>query len=391
MLEQSEKKIEEKMRLLKQKAGSHSPSIFSLVAEIKEINIKIDACFLSNPYATELFLDYLDKDLIKTGQLHKILEYYPSQNKAVAAVLAPTLGVPSDNIFIGNGASEIIQAVIHHFTKDKILINLPTFSAYYEFAKNKQVIYNILKKEENFELNIPAYLAKVWEEKPDTVVLINPNNPNGGYIAKQDLEYLLSSMQAVEQIILDTSFIHFSYENDHYDPITYTPFFEKYPNVILIKSLSKDFGIAGIRAGYAIMPKEKVGHLLENGFLWNISGLAEYFFRLLANKAFLEKYEVLRKKYIDETQDFFHLLKKIEGIKVYPSKANFYLVELLNGLVADEIALKLLINDGIYCRSCSDKIGLEGQFLRLASRTKQENELITRALAKIVRFHIKRR
>lgn len=387
MLEQSEKKIEEKIRLLKQKAGSHSPSIFSLVKEIKEINIKIDACFLSNPYATELFLDYLDKDLIKTGQLHQVLEYYPSQNKAVAAVLAPTLGVPSDHIFIGNGASEIIQAVIHHFTKNKILINLPTFSAYYEFAKGKQIIYNILKKEENFELNIPAYLAKVREEKPDTVVLINPNNPNGGYIAKKDLEYLLSSMQAVEQIILDTSFIHFSYEDDHDDPITYTSFFEKYPNVILIKSMSKDFGIAGIRAGYAIMSKEKVERLLENGFLWNISGLAEYFFRLLANKEFLEKYEVLRKKYIDETQDFFHLLKRIEGIKVYPSKANFYLVELLNdGLVADEIALKLLINDGIYCRSCSDKIGLEGQFLRLASRTKQENELITHALAKIIRL-----
>lgn len=383
MLEPSEKIIEEKIKALKEKAGSHSPSIFSLAADIKEIDIKIDACFLSNPYATDLFLEYLNKDLIKTGELHKVLEYYPSQNRAVAEVLTPTLQVPAENIFIGNGASEIIQAVIQNFCKKKILINLPTFSPYYEFAKgSKEVVYNILRKENDFELNIPEFLEKVHREKPDTVVFINPNNPNGGYIAKKDIEYLINSMPDVEQVLLDESFIHFSYEDDELSSITYSSYYKTFPKVVIIKSMSKDFGIAGIRAGYAIMSKEKVDHLLQNGYLWNIGGLAEYFFRLLADQEFIAKYESVRKRYIEETKEFYEMLRKINGIKVYPSKANFYLVELPDGQNADEAALKLLIRYGVYCRSCSDKIGLEGEFLRLASRTAQENRIIADALEK---------
>jgi histidinol-phosphate/aromatic aminotransferase/cobyric acid decarboxylase-like protein len=387
---QDKKNIENQLRLLKEKAGSHSPSISSLKSEIEGLEIKIDACFLSNPYATELFFEYLYNDLILNNRLKEVLEFYPSQNRIIGSILATTLQVSSNNVFIGNGATEIIQALIHNFTRRKILINLPTFSPYYEFVfPNVEIVYNYLDKNEDFVLDKEIYLKKVKQEKPDTVVFITPNNPDGGYIPKNDLEELLKDLKDVEQVIIDESFIHFAYENDEMNPLSYGSFVEKYPNVIIVKSFSKDFGIAGIRAGYALMAKEKVDHLLRHGYLWNVSSLAEYFFRLLADQSFLEKYEKIRVRYIKETRNFYELLKKIPEIKIYPSKANFFLIELLNSLEPDEMTFRLLLDHGIYCRSCRDKIGLKGNFIRIASRKNEENQMITSALKEVVQSRIR--
>ena len=144
--------------------------------------------------------------------------------------------------------------------------------------------------------------------------------------------------------------------------------------------MSKDFGVAGIRAGYAIMQKSKIDKLLKNGYLWNSNGLSEYFFRIYGTQDFRDKYEMVRKKYITQTQQFFSDLAKIQGLKVYPSKANFALLELVNGIKSSDFVIKMLLKYGIYTRTCNDKIGLNGEFVRLASRTKEENDMILNAL-----------
>jgi histidinol-phosphate/aromatic aminotransferase/cobyric acid decarboxylase-like protein len=144
--------------------------------------------------------------------------------------------------------------------------------------------------------------------------------------------------------------------------------------------MSKDFGIAGIRAGYVIMNEEKIKKLLENGYLWNSNGFSEYFFRLYSSKAFLNDYENIRRKYILETSGFFQELSNKKGIKLYPSKANFALIELINNQTSDDFVADLLIDSGIYVRTCSDKIGLDGEFVRIASRTFNENQLIINSL-----------
>jgi histidinol-phosphate/aromatic aminotransferase/cobyric acid decarboxylase-like protein len=130
-----------------------------------------------------------------------------------------------------------------------------------------------------------------------------------------------------------------------------------------------------------VMSKERVHSLLKNGFLWNSNGLSEYFFRLYVRNDFLNEYEVERVKYIKETQKFFEDLGRLPGIKVYPSKANFALIELLSGVTSGDFVTDLLIRHGVYTRTCSDKIGLQGEFIRLASRTREENEVILRALS----------
>ena len=147
--------------------------------------------------------------------------------------------------------------------------------------------------------------------------------------------------------------------------------------------MSKDFGIAGIRAGYGIMSKEKVEKLLQNGYLWNLNGLSEYFFKLYARPDFLKDYEQVRKKYIIDAQDFFKKLNEIPQIKIYSSFANFALIELIDGSSSSDFVSKMLIKYGIYSRTGNDKIGLEGQFVRISARSKTENETIISAIKNV--------
>lgn len=381
-LNEKELSIANEIKRLKDEAGSHSPSIFTLMQKLSQLDIKVDACFLSNPYATDLFLRYFDEELIKTYKLRDFLEFYPSQNRVIAEVASQAVNIDAKNIFIGNGAIEIIQAVMHRFVYDKIVVCIPTFSSYYEFAKkDTQVVFYQLDKEKDYALDLDDYIGFIKENRPQSIVLINPNNPNGGgVINKMKLKRLLGELSFVENIILDTSFIHFAYEDDKLDLVNLEELCKEFKNLIIIKSMSKDFGIAGIRIGYGVMNEDKVNALLENGYLWNTSGIGEYFLRLYVRKNFFAEYNELRKDYINKTQTFFATLAKIEQIKVYPSLANFALIELLDGSLSEDFVAKMLIKYGIYMRTCRDKIGLNGEFVRIASRKFEENEIMIEAI-----------
>ena len=128
------------------------------------------------------------------------------------------------------------------------------------------------------------------------------------------------------------------------------------------------------------MSEERVSELLKKGFLWNISGFGEYFLSLLNRGDFMRAYENTRLRAIREREAFFSGLSKINGIKVTPSKANFFLVELLGGTTANDIATRLLYAHGIYVRTCYDKVGLKGEYIRIASRGRKENRLFLSAL-----------
>ncbi len=371
---------------LKKNSGSHSPSISSIKEKIPELNITVDACFLSNPYATELFLEYFKKEMIDTNEIYSLLEFYPAQNKIIANYVEKQLDIEPGHIFICNGAIEAIQAVIHRYSKGKIMIILPTFSSYYEYAtQNTEVVFYNLDKKNNFKLDIDDYISMVKEVQPNTIVLINPNNPDGGYISHYDLKKIINELSWVENIVIDESFIHFAYEDDKLTLKSIISEVIDRDNIIVIKSMSKDFGIAGLRCGYAAMSKKRVSELLDNGYLWNSNGIAEYFFQLYSRKDFFARYEVVRKKYINESKLFFDQLLELNNIKIYPSRANFVLIELLNGLVADEVTAKLLCDYGVYVRNCNDKIGLNGEFIRVAARSNYENGIILKALKNVTK------
>ena len=376
----------ERIKRLKRESGTHSPSAWTLAQRIPELRLKVDACFLSNPYATKLFLMHFHREVIRPRKLRALLELYPSQNRVIASKLGRVLELNPDSIFVGNGAAEIIQAILHRFTREKILVNLPTFSPYYECARpDTQVVFNVLRKEDNFRFNPAAYLDVVRRERPDTVVLINPNNPDGGYVPYPVMRRMLEELRSVPNIIVDESFIHFACEGNSYLYRSLADQVERLPNLTVVKSMSKDFGVAGIRAGYAVMAPEKVRALLGNGYLWNSSGMAEYFFDLYSRPDFQAQYERERIRFIRNSRRFFAALAKIDGLHVYPTHANFALVELCGGLSADELVCRLLIRRGIYTRTCDDKKGLEaGKFVRIAARNRPENAYIIRSLRRLI-------
>ncbi len=367
-----------KFMALKSASGTHSPSMLTILEKIPDLKIKVDACFLSNPYATDLFLEYFNNELLKSKKISRVLEFYPSQNSVIADLLGEHLGINPKKIFVCNGAIEAIQAVMHQFVKGKVVINIPTFSSYYEFInKDSEAVFYTLEKENTFILDPDNYISFVKKIKPNSIVIINPNNPDGGYIKYRDLKRIVEELHGiVENIIVDESFIHFAFENSDLELKSIIQLTDEVNNLIIIKSMSKDFGIAGIRAGYAVMDEEKVEQLTSNGYLWNLNGLAEYFFRLYTRPDFRNKYEEIRKKYIIETLIFISELNKIRNIRVYPTKANFVLIEILDGRTAEEITNTLLIKYGIYVRNCSDKKGLKGQFIRLAARSASENDQV---------------
>ncbi len=366
---------------LKEKSGSHSPSISTLYNSIPDLKIDVDACFLSNPYATNLFFDFFDKKLIKSGKIRDVIEFYPAQNKSIAIKLEKTIGIDHNNILICNGAIEGIQAVLHRFVKDSIVVPLPTFSSYYEFTQNINIkcFKYQTKKESNYKLDLDDYSNFIKNNKIRNCVIINPNNPDGNHI---EIKYLIDFFEKnthLDNIILDESFVHFTYDKN-LNIQSLEKFAINYKNLVIIKSLSKDFGIAGIRAGYLIMDKIKIKDLLTNGYLWNSNGIAEFFFDIYSDDEFLNKYKEARLKYLEETNKFYKVLCQVKNIHVIESKANFFLLEIKNGNTSSEMFMKLLFNNNIYVRDCSDKEGLLGQYIRIASRTTNENELILKSL-----------
>ncbi|WP_337176569.1 histidinol-phosphate transaminase [Paludisphaera sp.] len=387
-LTRREQGLADRLKRLKSEAGSHSPSAPTILKMIPELRMRVDACFLSNPYATELFLDHLYREVIRPGRLRKLLEFYPSQNRVIAGKLAGALGLPTERLFIGNGAIEIIQAILHRFTGEKILVNLPTFSPYYEFARpDTRVVHHVLRKEDEFHFDVGEYLRTVRRERPDTVVLINPNNPDGGYIPHARLLAMLEELRDVPNVLVDESFIHFACEGEGFDYFTLTREVERFPNLMVVKSMSKDFGVAGIRAGYAVMSPGRVKALLDTGYLWNSSGLAEYFFDLYSRPEFQSDYERKRVHYVRHSRRFFKALTRLPGVHVYPTHANFALLELRrDDMTAEDLVCRLLVRRGIYTRACDDKKGLEpGRFVRVASRTRSENRYILRGLKEVLR------
>ena len=373
--------VRNRIKELKDESGSHSPSISTLLGEIPSLKVDVDACFLSNPYATDLFMKRMESDLIGTGKLRDVLEYYPPQVYDVRKHISKATGISAENIFVGNGAIEVIQAIMHRFVKGNICVILPTFSSYYEFANDEtEVIYYHLKKESNFNLDVTDYIRFVKENNIRNAVLINPNNPNGGYFSIDELHHLMKELSHLDNLIIDESFIHFAYEDADLFQISNEEMITNFPNLCLVKSMSKDFGVAGIRAGYGVMNEDKVNALLKNGYLWNVSGLADYFFKVYSDPEFQKEYDIVRKKYIMNTLMFLTELNALDNVKSYPSKANFALIEIVNGKSSFDFTMDLLIDHGIYVRDCSDKIGLDGEFIRVASRSFEENLKIISAL-----------
>lgn len=363
------------LKKLKEKSGSHSPSPKEIEAELGFDPIKYDYCFLSNPYATEMVIREFNKYLTEQT-VFQLFESYPADQSFVGKHLSKLENLNPDYLVCGNGAVECINWVCDGWELNNLLIPLPTFSTYYEVLSNRFTFVDNLYQP---DLNIKELLSEAEKNKCDSILLINPNNPTGSHLSLDQLEELTQSAKD-KKIIIDESFSHFL---DDYS--SYINFRENCnsKNVVFIKSLSKDFGIAGLRLGYMYTQDMKLLEYAKKYTTWNLNNFAVWFSTLFEDTDFLEEYEIIRKRYVDERNAFYLDLKEISEIEVWPSQANFFLIK-FKKQINDSFCQEFLLKTGIYIRSMEDKIGLSDQYVRVASRKHEQNTFFLNELKKIL-------
>jgi threonine-phosphate decarboxylase len=368
-LTSEESNFRAKYQLLKQSSGLHSPSVYDISRSFSQIEVRIDACFLCNPYAFDLSFEWIKKIDIQAA-----LKHYPPQNLQIVEYISSFRNLDADRLVVGNGAIEIIENLFGCIEGKKILIPIPSFSSYYELASLKNEVHFFqLDKREEFKLIIEDFICHAQLVCPDIIVLINPSNPSGQFLSVADIIEIHEQLNEKQTLIIDESFIDFAPEYESIEQYA-----KGYTNIIVIRSLSKDFGIAGLRLGYAFLPVEIRNHLYKRAFLWNINGIAYSFCKFLAEPEFIQEYHKVKRIYREVRSVFFDLLVSIPNIRVYPSEANFFLIETL--FDAELLFIKLLVNHGIYIRVLNDKEGLKGNFVRIACKDSEENIQIFNAI-----------
>ena len=365
---------------LKKEAGNHSPSLKEIEMVLGEGCVKYDACFLSNPYATKLIYDSEYVNIINKN-LYKIIESYPANQKFIIGKLSKIEGVDTKNTIAFNGAQQAIEILLSKLNYKNCLIPIPTFSSYYESIKSSSHTHFLKLEEKNsFKPVLKQFEDSIVKNKIDLLILINPNNPTGLCFENSFIENL-SAMFPKLKIIIDESFIHFIGNLKQWQ-IFKNDILDLNKNIFFIKSLSKDLGIAGLRIGY-LQSNNPVMHEINSKFgTWVLNNFAVELLNLMSNQNFIDNYEIARKKFLKAKTDFYRELKKIRSFETFGSESNFFLIKCKADVDSGfKSAMKLLIRSGLYIRTMEDKIGLNKQFFRVASRSKSENEMILKILS----------
>lgn len=299
------------------------------------------------------------------------------------------LGSKMDNlndIIIGNGATELIHYFASIFVKKKVLIPSPTFCEY-ELASrryNAEIVHCPIKK--NFQIDSEEIIKKA--NNPDnnitTIFLCNPNNPTGKYSKGRIMEILEKIDNKKLTILIDESYIEFvSEKNSKGNPNTYfIDLYKDYNNIVILRSLTKTFGLAGLRVGYAVSNKEIIKKLNTRLVSWNVNGLAQ----LAAIESLKDKDHLAAAKENNkqEKERIFKLLSNNKKITAITTNANFYLIKILNEKNSTQITNDLLNQMKLLVRDCKSFAGMNDKFLRVSIKTPKENNYLLNALEKTI-------
>jgi threonine-phosphate decarboxylase len=349
---------------------SHSPSLADLVGYDKAKEI-IDFCFIANPY-------YPTADMLRDLQesLPNLIKSYPSSNPALSQRhLAEVLHVNPDNLLIGNGATELI-VLINTMLIDRIAIPIPTFGEYIEKLKDQRdaELYP-LDPEHGYELRVNDYLSWAQTRNVRSILVINPGNPTGQFVPRNEMIDFLNRAKDMELVIVDESFIDFAG-----DPIpSLLNVAHRFSNLLVIRSMSKHCGVPGLRLGYCYSENLYVLNRLRRFVpTWNLNTLAQYFLsQLPATDA---EYHVARRHLMADVAWLYESLRTIPGISVYPTGANFVLFKLKNRWTAAELQARLLEEHRMYVRDCSNKLGMDSYHVRVASQGREKDARLVEAL-----------
>ena len=333
----------------------------------------IDFCYLVNPY-------FPPKQMVEKMQVELpiLLTQYPSGQKVQNMNAERLFGVDENHIMVGNGAAELINALGHILKGKSIAVNVPVFNEYIRCFKECK-INEIDNSKNDYALSVETIKKAIKEN--DYTVVVNPDNPSGYMLNKKEVLDLISFAKKENKgLIIDESFADFAKKE-----LRFTLFdndlISDNPNLIVVKSISKSFGVPGIRLGLLASSSEKLLlELRQEMQVWNINSFAEYYLQIY--QLFAKDYQAACDQIVIEREHLIEGLRANKGLKVYPSEANYVMVDLgkHNSL---ELTVKLLDEYNLIIKNLSTKNKFEGKnFIRLAVRDRKDNDFLLEVLRK---------
>ena len=336
----------------------------------------LDYCYLVNPYFNQ-------SGIIKEMQdfFPVLVSQYPSGMNVNASLAAQCWNVKSDYIVVGNGAAELIKAIIES-VEGTVGIIRPTFEEYPNRLDHGRVV-TFIPDNAMFRYNENDLINYFTDHKIDTLLLINPDNPSGNFITVDGIHKLARWCKTNDvKFILDESFVDFSigFEDNTF---VNNKVLEMYPTMTVIKSISKSYGVPGLRLGIMCSSDiAMISRIKKEVSIWNINSFAEYFMQIYPK--YSKEYKCACEKLIEAREEFENELKKVPYIKVMPSQANYFFLEVLPPYTPKELCAILLKKYNILCSACLAKKGIApNKYMRIAVRSHADNRKFIEAINKL--------
>lgn len=291
--------------------------------------------------------------------------------------LAEYTGVKEEQIIIGNGSDDLIDLIIKVFvnSQEQILVPIPTFPWYWFSAKSQDKEVLFVNRTEDFGLNIDTLLENVTS-RVKVIFIANPNNPTGNLIPRSTLVELIERVNCL--IVIDECYFEISQE-------TLIDLIDTYSNLIVLRSFSKGFALAGLRIGYAIANEVLIDYLYQVAQFFCVNRLAQ-----VAGIAALDDLVYLRSQIQDVERERTRLTKSFSklGFTVYPSVTNFIFICTKTLDITSKNLVKLLQSKDIYVKDCGFSPGLDGFYFRTSISNYTENQALLTALNEIISFRM---
>jgi threonine-phosphate decarboxylase len=309
------------------------------------------------------------------------IQIYPDSNskKLREAIAATFGGINSKNVIVGNGSTELIYLFAETFLEkdDLVLIPAPTFSEYTNAVRKAGGKPRHLKLPKDFQIEPDIFKNEIRDAK--MAFICNPNNPTSILTPYDTLiEIIEEALEEEVLLFLDEDFLEFVDKNKK---ISLVDRVKEYPNLFILKSFTKIYGLAGLRVGYGIASEEIIKLLSRAKMPWNVNYLGQ-----VAAVVTLNDKEHLKKSRELIRLEKAYLIRELMGVKsckLYPADANFIFINIREtGLTAAQLKEKML-KEGILIRDCSSFRGLDDYYIRVAVKTRKENERLVEIFTKV--------
>lgn len=336
----------------------------------------LDFCYLVNPYFPPQKL----MDEMKAS-FETLLTQYPSGMRVNSLLAAKNFGVKQEHILVGNGAAELIKCFMEHI-KGQVGFVRPTFEEYpNRYDKEKSVVF--VPESENLSYTADDLMHFFADKQIQTLVLINPDNPSGNYIAKADVLRLADwCAERKIRIVVDESFVDFAEEEN--STLIEEEILLAYENLVVMKSVSKSYGVPGIRLGVLVSSDEAmIAEMKTEVAIWNINSFGEFYMQIA--EKYKKDYETALDRFKTARRSYIKALAGISALRVIPSQANYVMAEITNGMTAKELTKVLLLKYNLFIKDLSAKVKMDDrQFVRLAVRNEEDNAKLVTALKEVL-------